>query len=176
MTADDYRQMPETGPRYQLVEGRFHMSPAPNRYHQQIVGTIYHLMRRFLEDHPIGEVYVSPFDVYLTENDVYQPDVIFVSRSNSAILTAAGAEGPPDLAVEVLSKGTAFLDVGTKRSVYAQTGVKELWIVDPEAMNVQVYRLAVDANAPEATYDSQAQFSSHLLPGLVLRVAEIFKR
>jgi hypothetical protein len=80
MTVHDYRMMPETGPRYQLVQGRFYMSPAPNRFHQQIVGNIYHLFRTFLDARPVGEAYPTPFDVYLTEIDVYQPDVLFVSN------------------------------------------------------------------------------------------------
>jgi Uma2 family endonuclease len=176
MTVADYRQMPETGPRYQLVQGRFYMSPAPNRFHQQIVMNIAYLLRRFLEDHPIGEVYISPFDVYLTENDAYQPDVLYVSNANKGILTDQGAEGAPDLAVEVLSRKTSFLDLGTKRDVYARTGVIELWIADPEALTVAIYRLQEDGDTPAATYDARAEFSSALLPGLIVRVADVFKR
>src|SRR3954471_25074171 len=176
MTVADYRQMPETGPRYQLVQGRFYMSPAPNRFHQQIVMNIAYLLRRFLEDHPIGEMYISPFDVYLTENDAYPPDVLYVSNANKGILTDQGAEGAPDLAVEVLSRKTSFLDLGSKRDVYARTGVIELWIADPEALTVAIYRLQEDGDRPVATYDAQAEFSSVLLPGLIVRVADVFKR
>jgi Uma2 family endonuclease len=176
MTVHDYRMMPEGGPRYQLVQGRFYMSPAPNRFHQQIVMNVAFMLRTFLERHPIGEVYIAPFDVFLTDIDAYQPDVLFVSKANAGILTDAGAEGPPDLAVEVLSPKTSFLDLGTKRDVYARTGVKELWIIDPKPMTVAVYRLQKDGDTPEATHDATAEFTSPMLPGLTIRCADVFKR
>src|SRR6266567_3680061 len=93
MTVHDYKRVPETGPRYQLVQGRFYMSPAPNRFHQQIVLNVAVILRNYLRANPVGEVYVSPFDVYLTDIDAYQPDVVFVSNANKAILTEQGAEG-----------------------------------------------------------------------------------
>lgn len=176
MTVHDYRLMPETGPRYQLVQGRFHMSPAPSRFHQQIVVNVLYLIRHHLKDNPIGFVYVSPFDVYLTDIDAYQPDVLYVSNANAAILTDAGAEGPPDLAIEVLSPKTAYLDKGSKRDVYARTGVKELWLIDPDKLLVSVYRLQKDADTPEASYDAQAEFASPLLPGVTIQCAEIFRK
>lgn len=176
MTVHDYRLMPEAGPRYQLVQGRFYMSPAPNRFHQQIVLNIAYLIRHFLKDNPIGQVYISPFDVFLTDIDAYQPDVLYVSNANAVILTDAGAEGPPDLAIEVLSPKTAYLDKGTKRDVYARTGVKELWMIDPATLKVSVYRLQTDADTPEASYDAQAEFTSPLLPGLTIQCADIFRK
>lgn len=176
MSVYEYRLMPEGAPRQQLVQGRFYMSPAPSRFHQQIVVNVLYLIRHYLKDNPIGFVYVSPFDVYLTEIDAYQPDVLFVSNANAAILTDDGAEGPPDLAIEVLSPKTAFLDKGSKRDVYARTGVKELWLIDPDKLLVSVYRLQTDADTPEATYDAQGQFTSPLLPGLTLPCAEIFRK
>jgi len=80
LTADDYRLMPETGPRYQLVEGELIMSPAPNRYHQDISRNIEFLLLKYLEKNPIGEVYDAPFDVYLGEHSVFQPDLVRCNR------------------------------------------------------------------------------------------------
>jgi len=78
--------------------------------------------------------------------------------------------------VEILSPKTAKYDKGLKRAVYARTGVEELWIVDPELKQVQVYRLAESADVPVATYNVKQTFESHLLPGLKVRVAKIFQR
>jgi Uma2 family endonuclease len=176
MTVHDYTRLPEGPPHYQLVQGRFHMSPAPNRFHQQIVGQIYRTIANFLETHPLGTVYISPIDVYLTDIDVYQPDIAYVSKARAAILSDRGIEGAPDLLVEVLSPGTDALDKGTKRDIYARTGVKELWLVDPATLTVQIFGLQEDADTPRISYDSQAQITTPLIPGLVLRAAEVFKR
>src|SRR5215207_10945372 len=89
LTVEDYRLLPETGPRYQLVEGDFFMAPAPNRYHQDILRNLFGMLFKYLEKHPIGIIYCAPFDVFLDEVNVHQPDLIFVSKKND-ILTAAG--------------------------------------------------------------------------------------
>lgn len=92
---------------YQLIEGDLYMAPAPNRYHQDISVNIQFIIRAYPEKHPIGKLYDAPFDVYLNENNVFQPDLVFVSKKNSSILTDAGAEGAPDFIVEILSPKTA---------------------------------------------------------------------
>src|SRR5688572_17196961 len=102
LTADDYRLLPEGGPRYQLVEGELCVAPAPNRYHQIISRNIQFLLMKYLERNPIGELYDAPLDVYLSETDVFQPDLVFVARAHFEVLTDAGIEGTPDLVVEIL--------------------------------------------------------------------------
>src|ERR1043165_745391 len=96
LTADDYRAMPETGPRYQLIEGDLVVSPAPNRYHQDISRNLEFLLLKYLESHPVGRIYDAPFDVYLTQYNVVQPDILFVANDRMSILTDAGAEGAPN--------------------------------------------------------------------------------
>lgn len=175
-TADDYRRLPEGGPRFQLIEGEFYMAPAPNRYHQDVSRNIEFLLLKYLEKHPIGRVYHAPFDVYLSENDVLQPDIVYVSNANSGILTEEGARGAPDLVIEILSPSNAYLDRGVKRGVYARAGVKELWLVDPATQNVDVFELARDANKPVVIFNAAGNYSSALLPGLSFTGREIFKR
>lgn len=175
ITRHDYEEMPPGPPYYQVIEGDLVMSPSPNIHHQRIVGRIHWLLLQYLEKKPLGEVIVSPLDVFLSEINVYQPDVIFISNQRRSIVTDHGLEGAPDLAVEVLSPGTARFDKGSKRKIYARTGVRELWLVDPEAKLIHVYQLAKDAETPTATYDQKAVFSSPLLPGLRIKAASIFK-
>ena len=175
-TIHDYRQMPEDGHLYQVIEGELHMSPSPTRFHQHLVGQIYYIFRRFLDHQPIGKVYLSPLDTFLNAINVFQPEVFYVSTENAAILTDAGAEGAPDLVVEVLSPSTRKHDLGAKRLIYARAGVKELWIVDPITLTLQVYRLQINPQLPEATHDATAHFTSPLLPGLTLSAAEIFEQ
>lgn len=175
ITRHDYEEMPAGPPYYQVIEGDLIMSPSPNIYHQAVVTRICALLSRFLEENPLGEVLVAPLDVFLSDINVYQPDVIFISNQRRSILSERGLEGAPDLVVEVLSPGTARFDKGSKRKIYARTGVKELWLVDPAAKLIHIYQLAKDAETPAATYDETAVFSSPLLPGLRLKAAAIFK-
>jgi len=176
LTVEDYRLLPEAGPRYQLIEGELHMSPAPNWYHQVISVNIEFMLLKYLEANPIGKLLHAPFDVFLTEHDAYQPDVIFVSNENAGIFTNAGAEGAPDFVVEILSPSTAHLDKRAKRLVYARTGVKEMWLVDPDAKLISIYHLQADAERPVATHGENDTFASVHFPGLSIRGAEVFKR
>src|SRR6516162_4167517 len=132
LTVAEYRNLPETGPRYQLIEGDLYMVPAPNRFHQDISRNLEVILANYLSAHPIGVLYDAPFDVYLTDTDVFQPDLLVVLNQNRGILTDAGAEGAPDFVVEVLSSKTRQLDLVNKKRIYARMGVKELWIIDPD--------------------------------------------
>ena len=176
LTVEDYRSLPDAGPRYQLIEGELHLSPAPNRYHQTIAINLEFMLLKYLERQPIGRLYHAPFDVFLTEHDAYQPDVIFVKNENAEIFTHAGVEGAPDFVVEILSPSTAHLDKRAKRLVYARTGVKEMWLVDPEAKLIAVYHLQANAEQPVGTYSESDIFASIHFPGLSIRASDIFKR
>ncbi len=175
LTVEDYRAMPETGPRYQLIEGELIMSPAPNRYHQDISRNLEFLLLKYLEKHPIGKIYHAPFDVYLTQYNVFQPDILFVSKARVSILTEAGAEGAPNLVIEILCPRTAVLDKESKRKVYAREGVKELWILDPATKTVALFRLQEDPTEPRALYGLKQAFGSAYFPELKLRVRDMFR-
>src|SRR6266478_7109534 len=175
ITRYDYEGMPEGPPYYQVVEGDLIMSPSPATYHQIIAGRIHFLILRFLERKPIGEVFIAPLDVFLTDVNIYQPDVVFVSNRRRPMITEHGIEGAPDLVVEILSPGTARFDKGSKRKIYGRTGVTELWLVDPVARLIHIYHLAKNTETPAMTHSEKAVFTSPLLPGLRLRTSSIFK-
>jgi Uma2 family endonuclease len=174
LTVENYKILPETGPRYQLIEGDLYMAPAPNRYHQDISRNLEYILVDYLEKHPIGTLYDAPFDVYLDEYNVFQPDILVVLNDRLSILTDAGAEGAPDFVVEILSPKTARLDKDNKRRVYATSGVRELWIIAPETKQIQVYLLAQDPANPVATYGEHDTFESALFPGLRIEAPAIF--
>jgi Uma2 family endonuclease len=175
ITRYDYQEMREGPPYYQVIEGDLVMSPSPNTFHQELAGNIYSSIRRYLDQHSLGTVFVAPLDIFLGDVDVYQPDVMFVSNERRSIITDHGLEGAPNLVVEILSPAAARVDKGAKRKVYARSGVQELWLLDPEAKTVAVYRLDQDAESPAETHGANAVFESHLFPGLKLEAAYIFK-
>ncbi|MDR1284426.1 MAG: Uma2 family endonuclease [Opitutaceae bacterium] len=173
-TVHDYRELPDNGPRYQLVEGDLYMAPAPNRFHQTYAGKIYSALDNWLDAHPVGKAYVAPFDVHLTDLNVYQPDVCYFSSERYACLTREGANGAPELAVEVLSPSSAHLDLGLKKEIYTRTGVLEYWIVDPDTRLVKVYHLPENSQAPAFTLDKTGTLTTRLLPGFRLPLTKVF--
>ena len=175
LTVEDYRATPE-GTRYQLVEGDLYlMSPSPNLFHQDIAGRIYRTLSDHVEMHRLGRVFIAPTDVYLSENNVVQPDVFFVATANLEILMDDGAHGPPDLVVEVLSPRSATLEK-IKLRAYARYGVKEYWLVDPTLRQIHLYVFARNPAKAVQLVDEGESFSSDLLPGLTIGAVDVFRR
>jgi Uma2 family endonuclease len=175
ITVHDYMGMPEGPPYYQLIDGDLYMSPSPNWRHQGIIGNIYKKISVYLEKNDIGQVFMAPLDVVLSETNVYQPDVLFFSNNRKKILGERCIEGAPDFVVEILSGSTAHLDRGHKRKIYARTGVKELWFVDPNLKEIEVFDLKRSPDTPSATFSSTDKFTSALFPGLKFAGTEIFR-
>lgn len=95
LSVSDYLLLPEGGPRIQLIEGDFFMAPSPRKSHQNIGGTIFILLHEHVKRSRKGAVMIAPFDVYLDDNNVYQPDVPLMSplpaKRKSCLMTASTA-------------------------------------------------------------------------------------
>jgi len=176
LTAEDYRSMPDDGRRYQLIDGELHMAPAPNSYHQEIVWNLSRILGRYIDAHPIGRIYPAPYDVYLSEGDVVQPDLLFLANARKNLRQEDGLHGAPDLVIEVLSISTSQLDKKMKRAIYARTGVKEMWLVDPILLQIHLYDFARDPAKAVRLVEDDETFGSALLSGLTVSAADVFER
>ncbi len=126
-TYDDYLLLPEES-RYEIIDGDLRMSPAPTARHQRIVREIVLILAEFVRRHDLGEVMVSPFDVILSETDVVQPDILFVTKDRASIIREKGAFGAPDLVIEILSPATANRDRTVKAKLYAGSFERPGWL------------------------------------------------
>jgi len=133
-------ELPESNLPIELWDGELIMSPTPNPTHQRLVFNLASLLRDFVAAKKLGEVFLSPLDVVLTQRQVVQPDVFFVAKSRLHLITDR-VRCVPDLAVEVLSPGRRRRDRVDKKELYQQFGVREYWIVDPEARTVEAFVL-----------------------------------
>ena len=152
------------------------MAPAPNRFHQDISRNLQFQLHSYLKSNPIGKLYNAPFDVYLDEYNVFQPDLIIVLNEHADILTEAGAEGVPDLIVEILSPKTRRLDLVNKKRIYAIRGVRELWIVDPESRVVATHCFAEGGTESVSEIAESGVLTSALLPGLKISAQLLSER
>jgi Uma2 family endonuclease len=174
-TAADYREMPDDGKRYQLVEGELIMAPAPNTFHQHVSRNLLRILDNHLLRHPIGTVLGAPCDVYLDEHNVFQPDVLYVTREHAARIRDDGIHGAPDLVVEILSPSSAGID-RRKRAHFAAAGTVEFWQIDPALRQIQRFVFGENATKPVALIDEPESFASPLFPELKIASAELFRR
>ena len=172
LTYADFEKIPADDFRHEIVEGEEFMTPAPNLDHQTVVGNIFRLLANHVVPRKLGRVFVAPTDVVLSEHDVVEPDVMFVSEQRASILTEKNIQGAPDLVVEVLSPSTAALDRGKKLELYERTSVREYWIVDLPARTVEIREFGETRRS--RSYKEGQAFESALLPGLTARLDEIF--
>ena len=136
-TYEDYLKTPE-GWGYELIDGDLLVTPSPNTRHQRISGELGFRMVKFVNEKDLGEVFYA-CDVYLDEENVVHPDILFVSKVRTGIIGEKNIQGAPDLIVEILSEGTAYRDAIQKKVLYARHGVKEYWIVAPKEKMIEVY-------------------------------------
>ena len=113
-------------------------------------------------------------DVVLSDYDVAQPDILFVSNERSGLITEANIQGAPDLVVEILSPSTAQYDRGYKRTLYGRHGVREYWLVDPDAETVEVLTESAEGLVLGDTYRRGDTLTSPLLSGLAIELEQIF--
>ena len=178
LTYDDFVLFPDDGKRHELIDGEHYVTPSPNDKHQTLLGNLYLLLGTWLRAHPVGKVWLAPFDVILSRWDVVEPDLLYVSNERRAqILTAANVQGTPELVVEIGSPSTRRRDETVKRALYERAGVAEYWFVDPERDAVRVYRRVGErfGRPIELRTDAGDVLSTPLLPGLELPLTEIFR-
>ena len=175
-TYEDYLAFPDDGRRHELIDGEHFVTPAPVRRHQKLVVRLTFALEGWLREHPVGEVYVAPLDVILSDVDVVEPDLLFVSNERREVL-GKWIHGAPDLVIEILSPGTRRTDEITKRHLYGRVGVREYWIVDGEVEAVKIYRRQDDGSFPrvaDLAREEGHSIDTPLLPGFSLSLAELF--
>ena len=182
LTYQDLLDLPEDGLRHELIDGEHYVSPAPNARHQAASFSLAGMFYLYLVEHPLGRVYMAPFDVLFSDFDMVEPDLLYVSHARMLRqMTEERLVGAPDLVVEILSKWSRLIDEGIKLRLYERFGVSEYWVIDPEAEMVRVYRLRnrrleVHTELSREKGTPVAALSTPLLPGLNIQLARLFAR
>ncbi len=172
-TYADYARLPEGAP-YQLIGGQLIMTPPPIPYHQEVLRKLGFKILVFLEKKELGHLYYAPLDVYFSDSDVYQPDIIFIQKEREAIIGETKIEGAPDMVIEILSPSTAYYDLRNKFRTYEKHGVSEYWIVDPGQRRIEVYENKGEKFNIYMEAEGEGSISSKILEGFRIAVDEIF--
>jgi Uma2 family endonuclease len=160
----------------QLIAGEVVVNQPALPHQRALFKLVYALGAWAQEEAGRGEVSL-PLDVRVDDENVYAPDLLWYAEERVAGLGDHGPYPIPELAVEVRSPSTWRYDVGVKRHVYEQRGLRELWLVDTKAHSVLVYRRSTaEATAFDVSLELERDdtVSSPLLPGFALPVAAVF--
>lgn len=174
-TVRDYKALPESETkRYELLGGELVVVPSPTWRHQDVSARLEFHLKAFVDERNLGYVVDAPLDVVLSDEDVVQPDILFISQERASIIREDGVYGAPDLVIEILSPTTAERDRTLKKTLYARHGVKEYWIVDPEGNTVEVLTLKERGYERVAFYHAEDALRSPLLVGLEIPLSKVF--
>jgi Uma2 family endonuclease len=174
---EDYLLFPDDGKRHEIIDGDHYVTPAPKTKHQKVSFNLTIALGSFVKERGLGLVLAAPSDVILSDENVVQPDLLFVSSARASIVTEDNIRGAPDLLIEISSETTRKKDEVTKRKLYERFGVQEYWVVDPELESVKVFRRAQQGYGRPLELSKEANdiLTTKLLAGLDLAVAAIFE-
>ncbi len=157
----------------QLINGKEVEMPSPLIKHQKVSRLLQRIIEDFLLQNQLGELFNAPLDVIFEEGvNRVQPDLIYIADENKGIIKD-WIRGVPDLLVEVVSKGSFYIDTVDKKEIYQKYGVKEYWIIFPEYDTIEVFSLENDGYKIFSKGTDDEIVKSKLLEGLEVKVSDI---
>jgi len=179
MTVEDFYEIPEDDSlRFELQAGILVSEPRPGFRHGRVAATIGSLLHAYVREQRLGTVLVGNPGFVLARNPdtLRGPDVAFVSRERLPSIEdeARAFEGPPDLAVEVLSPSNTAAAVHAKIADYLAAGARLVWVVDPDPQRetVTVYRSLL---SPRVLSRDDNLDGEDVVPGFRIAVAELLE-
>ncbi len=167
--------------RRELINGFVKMmTPAPKRIHQKLSFKLSFKLGHFFDSKKC-EVYTAPFDVRLVEKDktndkeiinVVQPDISVICDLSK--LDDRGCLGAPDLIIEILSPSSSKTDLKDKYQLYEKFGVKEYWIVYPDAQVIYQYVLEKGKYMQKGIFVQDEKITAHIFPDLEIDLKDVF--
>lgn len=173
-TYADLCRLPDDGRRYEIIEGVRYEMPSPNADHATAVMNLLLFVLGPVVQARGGRLFTAPLDVFLPGADPVQPDVLVLLPEQLHLLSRRGVEGAPALIAEVLSPSNPEHDLVVKRALYARAGVREYWIVSPEAKTVEVLILEGDRYRTHARVTGHERIASTVLPAVASPAAIVF--
>lgn len=175
MSTEAFLRLPVVKTHVQLIRGYVVRDPAPFVPHQRVVGDLYVIMRRAIEETGRGLVLLSPTDVVVSDDTVLQPDLLAVTAHRSHIIERR-VDGPPDLVVEVEATTTRERDMTAKRMLYAEFAVREYWCLSGERRTLlQMIEPSEGDYTQKRQHDPPAVVRSAAFPNLEVDLAGLFE-
>lgn len=169
----DLEATPDDGNRYEILDGTLQVTPPPSPLHQRVSRRLQRQLEAYFEARSLGEVFNAPIGVVLAPHDIVQPDLVVVTEPG--LISNRAIEGPPLLAVEILSPSTRSHDRVAKFARYARLGIPHYWMVDPSAEWLEAYRLQEGSYVLAVRGVKDATIELPEFPGLKVLLADLWR-
>jgi Uma2 family endonuclease len=168
LTFDDFCLLVKDGQKADLINGVIYMASPDNTDANDLFVWLLRLLGDFVEEKDLGKVYGSRVAFRLGEGDGPEPDIAYVRKERLHLVQRGYVDGPPDLAIEIVSPESVERDYEDKRTQYQQAGVAEYWIIDEMEQKVTLLRLGRGRRYREVRPRS-GELHSQVVPGFWLR-------
>lgn len=172
LTIDDFEKLPDAlALNHELVDGELVDVSGNTPIHNDLRDYLGSLLRDYVKKHELGKVLSE--QEYDFGGNAYGPDVSFYVKEKMPLLEwrRRVQRFVPDLAIEIVSPNDTFARLTQKADRYRKSGTQEVWILD-----IDFRRAFLFSDRGDAILNENQQFSSPLLPGLSVPIADIFDR
>jgi Uma2 family endonuclease len=167
-TFDDFCLLVKDGQKADLIDGVIYMASPDNIDANDLFVLLMRLLADIVELNDLGKVNGSRAAYRISDKNSPEPDVAFVRRDRANLVRRGFVNGPPDLAMEIVSPESVERDYVTKRDLYQNAGVEEYWIVDEVEQKVTLLRLAANGQYREIR-PKKGELHSQVVPGFWIR-------
>ncbi len=175
-TLADWETLPDDGNLYEIINGVLYMTSSPSYFHQHISFNLTRLVGVPAFEQKLARAVYAPVGLIMPECDPVQPDFVLVKWDRADIIHDRRIYGVPDLIIEILSPGNRDYDEEVKLRAYANAGVPEYGIVDPQARQFRLHpwELGVGYADPQI-FNADDSVAFACVPGLSFRIGDLFE-
>lgn len=178
LTYRDFVHFPDDGRRHELIDGKHVVTPSPAIRHERLYMRLVQALLDYLKVQPVGELFGSRADCVMSLFDVVVPDLLLITSDQAEIVTKKNVKGAPALVVEINSPSTRRRDRRLKRDLYAKAGVREYWMIDPDACTITAFRRTREGEFPVVATlrgSTADRLTTPLLPDFSLPLSDYFR-
>lgn len=157
-----------------LLDGVIHLASPESLEHNELLCWLTVVLGQFILERKLGRLTVNKVAFRLSDSTAPEPDLAFVASERLDRLKRGYVDGPPDLAIEIISPESADRDYEVKRNRYEEAGVREYWIIDP--LDSSVVFLVHEGGSFVEKFPLDHIYESSVLTGLRLDVRLLFQR
>jgi Uma2 family endonuclease len=140
-TYDDFHAIINDYQKGDLIDGVIYMASPESLEANRLFRWLFTVIGLYIRKRKLGEVFGSRVACRLDDKNSPEPDILFVAEKNRSRLHSGGIEGPPDLAIEIVSPESVERDYDKKRRQYQRFKIPEYWIIDEHELKVTLLRL-----------------------------------
>lgn len=173
---EDFLAMVSEDQKADLIDGVIYLASPENLGHNQLKLWLSTLLDLYNQHRQLGLVLADKFAFRLSDRTSPEPDLAFVRKDRLHLVNEGRGymDGPPDLAVEIVSPDSVDRDYEDKRQRYEEAGVREYWVINPMEQ-AALFLILTDDGFAETLPDHHI-FQSEVLPGLALDVRWLWQR